>query len=759
MNSRAVLVVVAVSLVAGPAFARAVDVVPIVYRAVKVNQAGNSVMVVMPEAFEGFDPSRLEDSVLRAFDALKDAHTYEYGNATLMLNKTPGGALTAVLNLDPQRVDYYDLVASEVFHSLRSMGVAEVRAPAIRSTPLDTSALRLPVYRLTVPFYDALPPHRFTHSMIALSPLEVMPADLFYLKLQRADRQVMDKVLGGLVGGGESARLAVLSSFPYLAVDRKASRLIPLLDDMSPAVRLAVLKLLEGERGQVVNDRLSRVVETDEDPSVKLAAVHILSSRGIRKYDVFIEMGKLSDPSDQVVIGAIGRLTASRNPKVAPALYLSLRHKSPAVRTAASKGLMSLGAGALIVKALGDDRVDEGTHAAFAQYLADNGQPHERMQGLRYLLASGSPDLAVRAAKRIGDTRPEGGLNLLFQALLRAEPEVRVACARAVGTYENPVSLKPLLGSIRTEKDKSVIERVAVAIVAAQSLDSILSLMEGRDVTIRRLAMRALGDALKGTLPPPRAVSVLKSRLGDPDLEIRRAAVYALARVPDPMVAASIMGLADDPDEQIRSAAVVAAAGSSDTSARDVLLKALSDESDKVKSAALDGICDKGIRAAHDQLRMLAQHRDVDVRRKAVTTYIGLMEPGEAAEDLDFLTRLLWIRDSQIKLAAIGAVKQVHERRAIVAISGLVIDPDREVKVAAIEALAETREKDAIEGIEKAVFDDDKSIRLIALDALVTLGRREALDFLTEIIRMEKDPEVKSRARSAQESLLGGQPF
>lgn len=749
----AFLLFLAVGLSA-PVAAQPADVIPVVYRTAKANQGGASVLIVLPEPFGGYDPSRIDDSLLRAFDALKDAHPYEYGSATLLLNSGPGGARRATLNLDPERTDYYDLVATEVYHTLRGLGAAEVRAPAIRATPLDASALRLPVARVTIPFYDALPPHRYSNVLVALTPLEIIPADLFYLKLQRADRNLMEKVLGGLVRSDEKARLAVLAAFPHLNVDRRSSRLIPLLDDPSPGVRLGVLKLLEKETGREVNDRLARVVETDDDPSVKLAAVHILSSRGIRRYDVFIEMGKLNDPSEQVVVGAIGRLVASRNPVVATALNQSLRHKSAAVREAARTGLIQLNALAPMVKALQDDRVDEATREVLARHLGQSGPPGEQAAGLTYLIVSGPAEQAAWAAGHIGKTKPADGIKLLYQALLRDEAEVRAAAARSVGAFRNPVSLKPLLGSIRTDAEKTLVEQVAIGIVAAQSLDTILSLMEGRDVTIRRLAMKALGDALKGALPPPRAITVLKSRLGDKDLDVRRAAVYALARVPDPRVAASIMALSTDPDEEIRAAAVVAAASSNEAGASGILLEALSDMSDKVKAAALDGIASKRIRAAREQLKLLGQHRNTDVRRKAVKTYLDLMEPGEAAGDLDFLTRILWDRDTQVKLAAIEVVKQVHERRAIIAISGLVIDPDHDVKVAAINALACTHERDAMEGVQKAVFDDDKSIRLLALDSLVTLGDKGALDFLNEVIGMEKDPEVKARAQAAQKALL-----
>jgi HEAT repeat protein len=278
--------------------------------------------------------------------------------------------------------------------------------------------------------------------------------------------------------------------------------------------------------------------------------------------------------------------------------------------------------------------------------------------------------------------------------------------------------------------------------------------MEGPDLTIRRLSMKAFGDSLKGAAPSPKAVAVLQGRLQDKDPGVRRAAVYALARVPDEKVASSMMALAGDPDPEIREAAVVAANRSQDPKASDLLVKALSDESDRVKIAALDGVAARRIKSARDTLQMMNRYQDVNVRQRAVKAYLALLDPGEAVTEFDNLSGLLYDTDAGIKLAVLDVVKQVHERRAIVAISGLVIDRDQNVKLAALAALAATGEKDALEGIEKAVFDNDKVVRLAALDRMAELGRKEALDFLNELLRLEQDAEVKAKAEAVQKALL-----
>lgn len=738
-----------------PAFAQTGESLPVTYQATKLNQGGSTVIVLIPKPFERYERSKVAENVLNAFDELKIAHPYEYGKTTLLIDGQGGKIQRVILNLDPDRRDYHDLVASEVFHTMKGLGVPEVKAPLIRDNPLDESVFAATVFLPIVQYWQALPPHVFNHAVVSFSPTEFMPSELFYYKLKQGDRALMEKVLSGLSRQDERVRLTILASFPNLPVTNRAAVLLPLLDDGSVAVQISVLKLLENENQKEVNERLCRLVEGDSSPTVKLTAVKMLSARGIHKYDIFIELEKLSDPSEEVVVQTISRLVTSRNPSVASALLSSLHHLSAAVREAARSGLITLGANDTMFTAMADDTLDNHTRESFAKHLSEHGTAEQQLKALAWLLSNGSEEGATYAAGRLAERRPPEGLNLLYNALLRVEQGVRIATMKAIGSYRAVASIKPLLGAPKTMEEKTIVEQVVVEVIAAQPLDTVLSLMEDSDVTVRRLAMKALGDSLKGAAPPARAISVLQARLSDKDLGVRRAAVYTLARVPDERVVASIMGLAGDPDAEIREAAVVAATRSSDPRSNEILLKALSDESDRVKLVAIDGVAARRLKAAREQLQMMGHYQDVQIRRKAVKAYLSMLEPGEAAQVFDFLNELLYDTDPEVKIAAISAARQIHERRAIVAISGLVIDPNRDVKVAALDALAASGEKDALEGIYKAVFDvGDKTIRLYALDALAKLGKREALDFLGELLKLESDADVRNKAAEVQKILL-----
>lgn len=730
-------------------------ITPLLYRAVQIVRGTASETVLMPEPFEGYDAGNPEDSILRAFEALKAKKASEYGKATLLLDKKPGGLLRATLNLDPNVADSHSVVVEEVFHTLRGLGVSEMVFLGLGDGQPDLTRLRYPVFMMAVPYYEALPPRHYSGALIILAAETAMPSEAFYARLAQGDQSLTEMVLSGLSAKDDRVRLAVLAALPNLKAGGKVGRLLALLSDPSPAVRLAVVNLLKGERTDEVTLRLMQLAEQDQDFAVKVAAARVLAERGVKDYEFLLDLDKLSDPSSEVVIAAIARLVESRNPAVADGLYRCLVHRSAEVRESARKALLQIGAEGAMAKAVQDDAIDVETREVFALAILRSGKSEGREKALQMLVEHGSKPGALSAIDVIAKSLPPEGLAVLYRALLRQEAEVRLAAMEAIVAYRNPVGIPALLSAAKSETERRLAEKAAVQILLHQPLDVLERMMEGSDPVLKRLAMKALGDLIEqGTQAPPRALAMLQARLKDPDVEMRRAAVYALARMPDERAARSVMELFDDSDPQIRAQAVVAAGRVRDEAASRILIQALSDESEDVVIAAIDGVARTKMAAALEPLRLLCGHGNQEIRRGAVRAYLDALGPDGAAQDLDFLTRLLYSRDPEVKKAVIEVVRKVHERRAIVALSALVIDPDREVKIAAVRALATTGEKDALEGIEKAVFDADKEIRLIALEALGMLGRKEAIDFLDELIKLEQDLDVRSKAEEVRAKLL-----
>ncbi|HOE83573.1 MAG TPA: HEAT repeat domain-containing protein [Myxococcota bacterium] len=726
---------------------------PMLYVSTQVAQGGQAISVLIPRGMNNFDAKRQADSALRAFDQLKALHPTEYGKATLTLDATKDNVRSATINLDPSRADDHDKVASEVFYTLSSLGITVIKAPLLQAAALDPSALKTPVFMLVMPVDQLLPPKTTFGCLVPLAAGEFITCEQFSSRLAKGDPTLVDRALAGLSSPNENTRLTVLKSLDSINAPNKTSRIFPLLSDPSSTIRLTAIELLASEKGPEINDRLSGVVENDQDPAVKLAAVRALSARGVSKYDVFLQIESLSDPSDKVVVEAIKKLVASKNAVAGPPLARMLKHAQPSVRIAARDGLITIGARNLTSQALADEELDLETREYFAKDLAKNGSADLQLKGLIWLLARGSETAAIDATKQLASIKPAAGLQALVATLSRTEPNVRYAAADAIAEWRDPNTVTPLLAAGKTPQDAAKFEAAAIKIIAAQPLDVTLKLMEDPDVTTRRLAMKALGDSMQGSQPPPKVVTVLQARLSDPDLGIRRAAVYALARIPDPSVSASIMAKIKDPDPEIREAAVVAAAQTQGAQAEGILIEALNDESNGVKKAALIAIEKRRLEAAREPLRLLGRYGDNEVRRLVVKAFLSLLGPGEAPSEFDFLLSLLYDGDPEIKQTVIPVFATIKERRALNMLAGLVIDPSAEVKLTVIQALAATGERDAIEGLQRAIFDEDTVIRVAALKGLEQLGRKEAIPFLEEVIALERDPEFKQQATATRDLL------
>lgn len=722
----------------------------ILFEATDVPLASGSELVLLPRVAPELNRGGLSDRARVAFDMLKNHSPAHYGQTVVRIDPDK-----AVLALDPNRRDSWDRIASEVFATFTGLGIKKVYVPALSSDPLSSGDLRTPTYVLTIPYYDALPPRVLPESLVVIEENRMMTSGRFRASLKAGEPSLMAHVLAGLDSPVEAVRASILAAIPYLPIDERSEHLLPLLADPSTGVRLAVLKLLENEKVPEVNARLEGLIDSEANPTVKLAVARILVARGFAKYSVFIEMEKLSDPSADVVAGAIDRLAGSGNPAVAPSLVAALIHQSAKVRSAAVRGLVALSAGDAISGAVGDVAVMTEIREPLAGYLLDKGTPQQVSQGLSFLISGGSEAGAIKAIEKVAKAGPGSVKELLIKGLARSEVAVRSAALGSLRDLGDAGAIPTILDCAnRNPTDRITAEDAVIGILAKQPVDRILALMQDKDVTTRRLAMKAFGDATAGTAPSAKAISVLQSRLSDADLGVRRAAVYALARVPDEAVAKSMMAMSKDPDEEIRMAAITAAIGSSDPSATGVIVEAIQDMSDKVKAVALGGIGQKRMIAAREQLKMLEAYQEVGVRRAAMKAYIDLMEPGTAAAELDFLTRLMFDTDPEIKMAAMAVVTTVHERRAINAVAALVIDPSLKVRMAAIDALASTKEKDAMEGIQKGVFDNDKGMRLHALEGLKKLGNVSAMDFLGELFQHEQDEDIIAKVREVQEALV-----
>ncbi|MGW6270063.1 fumarate reductase/succinate dehydrogenase flavoprotein subunit [Streptomyces sp. NPDC055060] len=262
----------------------------------------------------------------------------------------------------------------------------------------------------------------------------------------------------------------------------------------------------------------------------------------------------LADPDPAVRRAAVAALSETVPTGTGPALAKTLADADPGVRGAAAASLQEL------VEVLSPEpELSRGLHDALG--LDDavvRATALDVLRALRigeaaaYTSALADPDIEVRIAA-VRALVSVGALDAVARAAADPAREVRVTVARGL---ETPQALAPLLD------DADVLVRAA----AFKTLASVGCPSPHDDAAVAALAapswqVRAGAATALAAAAPARAVPALTTALGDPNADVRKAAVLALLEHAADADARAALGTAVlDPDADVRAYAARAAA-------------------------------------------------------------------------------------------------------------------------------------------------------------------------------------------------------
>jgi cyclophilin family peptidyl-prolyl cis-trans isomerase/HEAT repeat protein len=321
---------------------------------------------------------------------------------------------------------------------------------------------------------------------------------------------------------------------------------------------------------------------------------------------------------------------------------------------------------------------------------------------IRSYLADSDPRTRRRAALalgRIGDLQDVPELGALLHD---PDPSLRARAAFALGLVGSTTAVEPLLGAV-DDPDEDVRQRVAAALTRIQgagagaALLPLLSEAEGAD------AVAALYGAWR--LQDPELVVFVLDRAGDPDPEIRGAAVYSLMRMVGPPGAGAtpVPGGTEFPGDLRNQAA-----------AR--LVEMTGDEDPRIRELAARGLGGGDLPGAAEALVALLDDPSWGVRVNAARS-LGRLGEGFDPEVL----------------------------------RPLLADPSANVRLAAVQALASTEGTEALaEKLEGMIVGDELPMRLAAASALAAW---EGEDSYPRALAMSGDPDPQVRASAA--GILG----
>ncbi len=697
--------------------------VAMLYVVQNVDLGGVPVSVVAPVEEPGLADSSLALRPKRAYDALKARNSKAYGNSSLRLES----ATKAVLVID-QRADA-DLVIAETFWTLAAMGVSELEAPpAIRGkVTLGHLAYGFHVPFLTV--YDLLGFPKVakvpTHAFVVVQGKPV-PARAAATRLGKGDAVLRKRIAEAMTGKTLRPKMAVIRAVKRAKV-RAAFKLtaddvLPGLSDPRLEVRLEALDAViqagvKGNKGVIA--ALEKVVENDTDTGIKLRAVKALSKAGVGKYNDLLQAEKLRTGSVGEALKAVDILGKSKQVKIAaPALASALSHAEHSVQQAAFKALVRMKQFEVLHGAMNSPSLSQAMREQVAVELVKNGSDQARDGALEHLITKGSVNGAIFAAQEYGKRGSKAATPHLIFALRHNAVMVRRAVAKALAAIKDERAIVPLADAAQAKRaDEDFMMAAATEIMKTLRLDQVRRLAKSRNMVVKRMAVMSLAPFAKGN---PAVIQLLIGEMNSSNQDIKRAAVFALARIEGQGLAPQLAKLIQDRDPDIREQVAVALgnAEKSYSKAGELLVSMMRDREKKVRVAAILGIAKRKYQPALRNLSRMISYPDMKILRAVYTALLALETPDNSNQLRRAFRTGMSKRDSKVRLLCLKSLSKGTGKEDLEAIRNASFDQSKEVKMAAIAALGGSKLPEAMEVLGLWFGDEHNEVREKALEAL-----------------------------------------
>jgi HEAT repeat protein len=416
---------------------------------------------------------------------------------------------------------------------------------------------------------------------------------------------------------------------------------------------MAVLEVM-GESGDPSYVDVARfVLETDQSPPLRAAAVHVIARANI---EISAAMTRAMADLDPVVrAAAMEELTPGLGREADPFLLQGLSDGEEQVRRAAMNQLASREDSdhEFVWSALRQCRTEErkelgwvfshSNQAALTELaLMHYGSPDQEERVLALELAgwSGSqacleasiqslqdpvPAVRAAAASALGRLRDTSAVRALGNAIGDSVPEVRVEAVRALGVIDDEAVLGFLVAAlqdadpgVRTVASEvltqwsspAVAKRLAGVLAVPNLRGAATDLLRKIGPSSQELLIDVLlhGTAevvpiVGGLLGEVVGVARLAERLGSTEADARLRAVEAIGAIGGPDAVGPLIGVLSDPDERIRLRATQLLAALGDPRGADAIVEAvLNDPVPEVVAAAEEALYRLGVRSGDPQI-------------------------------------------------------------------------------------------------------------------------------------------------------------
>lgn len=247
-----------------------------------------------------------------------------------------------------------------------------------------------------------------------------------------------------------------------------------------------------------------------------------------------------------------------------------------------------------------------------------------------------------------------------------------------------------------------------------------------------------------------RAVTgVLCRQLSSDDIEIRQAAVTALARIGDPASVPALIKALADPELTVEAAGALSKVGAPE--AYEPLLQLLGHDRAAVRQAAIGAINSLGDARTPKDMKKLLFQSNPHVRESAVRI-AGYFGYPECAADL--LDRIHDVSEN-VRRAAVENLAHLQDERIFDALTRAAHDESPKIRSAAIRSLGYVEDANVLPELLRALSDEDAWVRYYAARSLGQLQIPEGIDALTSALRHDKASQVRIAAADALGAIGG----
>ena len=348
---------------------------------------------------------------------------------------------------------------------------------------------------------------------------------------------------------------------------------------------------------------------------------------------------------------------------------------------------------------------------------------------------------AAAALGSLGDVAKEMGVvDVLIARLSDPRPEVKAAAAEALGKLGDPKAAGPLVATLVHNRYGAVREiEVALEKLGAPALPAILPALTNPEVEVRRAAVQAVAKI--GTSA---AVVPLAQRLKDPDLAIRRRAADALITLADARVVPQLIEALRDPDPHVYYPARDALANIGGP-AVPALINALGDQDPRVAHMAEQALARIGRPAVPSLCNALASQNQ-RIRQWAAVA-LGDIGPDAVEATAAFLSDRT--KPAYARAAAADALGRTGAPNALEPLIEAAKSQEPVVQKAALHGLVRLGDEKATPALVDALQASDQGVRSVAMQLLMNWHLGDVQKLLAKLIRSAQDLNAKRRAAIA----------